>query len=131
MLKSVRSRRGSGDDFFNGRVVQEIAGCHFATTPDQLTAIDEMLDGTYPSVDAKQYGPYALVVAAKAGNLEVVGHLFPRFGTSFKDWTPELMSSLPIASRSLIEALSERQAFAQTLPEAVEPVKEKPRLRRL
>jgi hypothetical protein len=71
-------------------------------------------------------------MAAYSENLPVISHLFSHVGSEgVKLWDAPHMNRIPMASHSLIEALCEQQAFAKSLPEAVEPVQEKPRLRRL
>ena len=106
MLKSVRSRRRGGADAFNGYLLRQIAGSSYATTPDQLAAIDEMLDGTYPGIDAKEYGPYALRAAADAGNLDVVKHLYGRFGRVTKKWGADVIQKLPPETREYLTAVN-------------------------
>jgi hypothetical protein len=100
-----------------------------ASTPVQLAAMDELLDD-YPGIDAQRCGRYAFSNAAENGNLAAVSHLFSRYGECAAGWT-DFWFCVPAESCILINALSERQALVETLPEAVAPVMEKPRARRL
>ena len=101
-------------------------------TSEHFAAIDELLDGTYPGIDVLQHGSKAMRMAAYSGNLAVIAHLFGHVGSEgVKLWDPAHMERIPIASCIYIEALSEKRAFAEALPEAIEPAPQKPRLRRL
>jgi hypothetical protein len=97
--------------------------------PWHALIVDQLL--TQPGIDPAVRGAHSLERAAVAGNVTLVGHLFPRFGDSIKEWAPGTMDRLPIASRCFVEALSDKQALVQTIPEAMAPVVEKPRARRL
>ncbi|WP_369927589.1 hypothetical protein [Xanthomonas sp. NCPPB 2632] len=100
-------------------------------TPGRLKAMDVLLDGTYPGVDADVCGPEVLHVAATTTHLEVISHLFTRYGHAVKEWDDRTWQTVPAASRHFIDALTERQALVESLPDAAEPMQEKPRARRL
>jgi hypothetical protein len=118
------------------QLIQEISGSA-VYQPWQAGVLDGLL--SRPDIDPAAEGPRALVAAAEAGSLAVVGHLFPRFGDSVQDWTEENAHTgvlcwgqqqdwfgewlpLPMATQCFVDALAERRDLGGLLPEAMAPV---------
>lgn len=93
-------------------------------TPAHLHTLDELLGG-FPGIDADVHGPRAFRKAMEAGKLDIVAHLFSRFGDSARSFT---MRPAPGAAE-VLDVLREKKALTTSVPEAAKAPR--PRARRL
>lgn len=128
-LEAVRTLRGHAEHRPNPRfslVLDELtnSSAPFDITSAQLQALDELLGG-FPGIDAGIHGPRTFRKAMESGQLDIVAHLFSRFGESPRSFT---MRPAPAAAE-LLDVLREKKALTMALPVAAKAAR--PRARRL
>lgn len=126
-VEAVRDLRGHAEHHPDPRlslVLDELTDGRLDIAPGHLKALDELLGG-FPGIDADIHGPRTFRKAMESGQLDIVAHLYSRFGNESRSFT---MRPTPGAAE-LLDVLREKKALTTALPVAVKPARS--RVRRL